>query len=70
MGMADEEKLNIITEAIRSAGFNVHDQLTGYLLEGNDMYITRKNNARDLIATLDKNLLRAFVASLEQDGDS
>lgn len=59
-----DDKLNIVVEAIRSAGYDVHAQLTGYLLSGDETYITRRNNARELIAALDKNLIRAFAESL------
>lgn len=59
-----DERLNIIADAIRSAGYDVRAQLTGYLLNGNEAYITRKNNARELISTVDKNDIKAFLDSL------
>lgn len=61
-----DERLGIIVDAIRSAGYDVHAQLTGYLLSGNDTYITRRNHARELVSTLDKNLLKTFVDSLPE----
>ena len=63
-GNTDEEKLSIIAEAIRSGGYDVRAQLTGYLQSGDETYITRRNNARGLIATVDKNLIQAFAESL------
>lgn len=61
-----DERLNIIADAIRSAGYDVRAQLTGYLLNGNEAYITRKNNARELISTVDKNDIKAFLDSLPE----
>lgn len=59
-----DEKIRIIAEAIKSGGYDVHDQLTGYLLSGDETYITRRDNARALISTLDMYNIRTFVDSL------
>ena len=59
-----DKRLEVIAEAIQSAGYDVRAQLTGYLQSGDETYITRRNNARGLIATVDKNLIQAFAESL------
>ena len=65
-----DERLCIIAEAIQSKGYDVRKQLIGYLLSGDETYITRRNNARELISTVDKNLLQFFVESLTKDCNS
>lgn len=70
MGVGEEsmdEKIKIIAEAMQSVGYDVRAQLTGYLLTGNKAYITRKNNARELICTLDKAVVKAFADSLPKE---
>jgi len=42
-----DEKISIIAEAIRSGGYDVRAQLTGYLQSGDGRYITRRNNAEN-----------------------
>lgn len=59
-----DERLCIIAEAISSAGYDLREQLTGYLLSGNEAYITRRNHARELTSTVDKGQLQSFVDSL------
>lgn len=63
-GKTTDEKLRIITDAIISGGYDVRAQLIGYLQSGDSTYITRKNNARELILSLDKEVLKTFVDSL------
>lgn len=50
-----------ICNSIRAAGFDPYSQLTGYLLTGDDCYITRTGNARSIISSLDKSKLRAYI---------
>ena len=54
-----------IVEAIKDAGYDPYDQLMGYLKTGEDYYITRKGDARNLIKTLDKEKLESFVRDLK-----
>lgn len=58
------EKLRIISEALESRGYDVGAQLTGYLQSGDASYITRWNNARELISTLEKNDIKNYVDTL------
>lgn len=62
-----DKRLEVIAEAIQSAGYDVRAQLTGYLQSGDETYITRRNNARELISALDKDLIKAFVDSLPEE---
>lgn len=54
-------KIESICSSIRSAGLDPYSQLTGYMLTGNDRYITRIGNARTLIGTLDQSQLQLYV---------
>ena len=54
-------KIESICSSIREAGWDPYSQLTGYLLTGEDRYITRVGNARSMISTLDRSALQAYV---------
>ena len=49
--------------SIRSAGYEPYDQLYGYLKTGDETYITRTGDARNLIKTLDRGKLQVYVDS-------
>ena len=38
--------------ALQESGYEPYDQLTGYIRTGNDQYITRRRNARTVIALM------------------
>ena len=60
------ETLILIADAIRQTGNDPHDQLLGYITTGDVTYITRRNNARALIQTVDKNDVKQFVKELKR----
>lgn len=53
-----------IVASIREAGYVPYDQLYGYLKTGDDTYITRTGDARNLIKKLDPNQVQCFVEEL------
>lgn len=59
-----EKTMDIITSAISDAGYDVREQLTGFLLTGDPTYITRRNDARTLIKTVDTELLHRYINEL------
>lgn len=59
-----ENIIEHIVASIRSAGYEPYDQLYGYLKTGDETYITRTGDARNLIKTLDRNRLQEFVDTL------
>ena len=59
-----EKTMDIITFAISDAGYDVREQLTGFLLTGDPTYITRRNDARTLIKNVDIELLRCYINEL------
>ena len=59
-----EKAMDIIATAISDAGYNVREQLTGFLLTGDPTYITRRNDARTLIKSVDQEQLRRYINRL------
>ena len=59
-----EKAIDIIATAISDAGYNVQEQLTGFLLTGDPTYITRRNEARTLIKSVDQEQLRRYINRL------
>ena len=67
--MTDKEfdkAMDIIAAAISDAGYNVREQLTGFLLTGDPTYITRRNDARTLIKSIDQEQLRRYINGLSE----
>ena len=60
------EILHHIAETIRQTGNDPHDQLLGYITTGDVTYITRRNNARALIQTVDKKAVKQFIRELKR----
>ena len=50
--------MKIVMDAIRDAGFVPYDQLYGYVQTGNSLYITRRNNAREIVMKMDREKIR------------
>ena len=61
-----KEILSNIADSIRETGNDPHDQLLGYITTGDVTYITRRNNARELIQTVDKKDVKQFVRDLKK----
>lgn len=55
------EAMQSICRSITAAGYDPYSQLTGYLLSGNDAYITRTGNARAMVETLDRTQIQLYV---------
>ena len=53
-----------IVASIREAGYDPYNQLYGYLKTGDDTYITRTGDARNLIKKLDPNQVQCFLEEL------
>lgn len=47
--------------ALKEAGFEPYDQLTGYIRTGNDLYITRRRNARKIVSELDPDMIKQYL---------
>ena len=47
--------------AIKEAGYEPYDQLTGYVRTGNDQYITRHHNARKIVTEMDPKMIKQYL---------
>ena len=47
--------------AIKEAGYEPYDQLTGYVRTGNDQYITRRHNARKIVTEMDPEMIKQYL---------
>lgn len=55
------QTLKEIVAALESGGYDPKAQITGYLQTGDESYITRRGDARQKIALLDKEQLRRYI---------
>ena len=53
-----------IVASIREAGYDPYNQLYGYLKTGDDTYITRTGDARNLIKTIERGQLQGYVDTI------
>ena len=53
--------MKIVEWAIREAGVVPCDQLYGYVQTGNNLYITRRNNAREIVMKMDREKIRRYL---------
>ena len=56
-----DKRISEVSSALSAAGYDPCAQLTGYLQTGDDTYITRKGNAREIIRTLDKEMIARYI---------
>lgn len=47
--------------ALKEKGYNPVDQINGYLIFRDPSYITRHNNAREIIETLNIEMIRKYM---------
>lgn len=47
--------------ALQSAGYEPYDQLYGYVMHGNDQYITRYGGAREIVKNMNINDIKIFL---------
>ena len=66
MAISDKELLQTIIASMKEAGYDPHDQLYGYYTTGEESYITRKGNAREMIKSVRLETIRDFLRSSGQ----
>lgn len=62
--MTEKEFYNILQEiiiALKEKGYSPYEQIIGYLKTNIDTYITRHNDARNKIKSLDKEKLKEYL---------
>ena len=48
-------------EALQAAGYEPYDQLYGYVVHENELYITRSGGARDIVTKMDIKDIKIFL---------
>lgn len=66
MAISDKELLQMIVESMKEAGYDPHDQLYGYYTTGEESYITRRGNAREMIKSVSMDTIRDFLRCSER----
>lgn len=59
--MESKDTLEYIISCIEKSGNDPRSQIYGYLTTGNELYITRHGNARELIKTIDVSVLAEYT---------
>ena len=49
-----EETIEYIVAVLKEAGYDPYEQLYAYVSTGNEAYITRKGNAREIVSKIDQ----------------
>ncbi len=58
--------MDSVVMSLKKRGLDPYIQLLGYLQENNPLFITRYNNARAVIETLDKERVRRYVMEMNR----
>lgn len=58
--------MDSVVMSLKKRGFDPYIQLLGYLRENNPLFITRYNNARSVIETLNKEQIRRYVMKMNR----
>lgn len=57
-----QKDIEYIISVLRDAGYDPYEQLYAYAITGNETFITRKGDARNLIVTLEREkLIEYFI---------
>ena len=59
-----QQKMAIVVEALKQAGYVPYDQLTGFVRTNNLSYITRRDRARELVSQMDPSMIRSYLKSI------
>ena len=60
--MENQDTLEYIISCIEKSGNDPRSQIYGYITTGNELYITRHGNARELIKTIDVSVLAEYTS--------
>lgn len=63
MAISERELLQAIITSMKEAGYDPCDQLYGYYTTGEESYITRRGNAREMIKKVSMETIREFLNS-------
>ena len=54
-------EMSKVVSALQAAGYEPYDQLYGYVMHGNDQYITRHGGAREIVTKMDVKDIKIFL---------
>ena len=54
-------EMSKVVSALQAAGYKPYDQLYGYVMHGNDQYITRFGGAREIVTKMDVKDIKIFL---------
>ncbi len=57
----EKKQLNEIEALLKDAGYDPYSQFMGYLETGDDSYITRKGNARQMIKLISIEAIKEYL---------
>ena len=61
MAISEKMLLQTIIASMKEAGYDPHDQLYGYYTTGEESYITRRGNAREMISKVSSETIREYL---------
>ena len=56
-----EKQIALVIAALSDAGYDPYAQLTGFIQTGDETFITRRNNARAVVSSLDREMVARYV---------
>ena len=56
-----EKQIALVIAALSDAGYDPYAQLTGFIQTGDDTFITRRNDARAIVSSLDREMVAQYV---------
>ena len=66
MAISEREILQAVISSMKDAGYDPYEQLYGYYTSGEDNYITRRGNAREMIAKVSADTIREYLRENEK----
>ena len=61
-----EETIDYIVSVLKEAGYEPYEQLYAYASTGNEAYITRRGDAREIATKLDRNQLMQYISKIQK----
>lgn len=56
-----------VISALQATGYEPYDQLYGYVMHGNDQYITRHGGAREIVTKMDVKDIKIFLKHYKEN---
>lgn len=56
-----EKQIEHVISVLSDAGYDPYAQLTGFVQTGDDTFITRRNDARAIVSSLDRKMVARYV---------